>query len=269
MENLRYSQNFLNNQGLVRQLVEGADINSDQLWVDIGVGRGVITKELLKYTQDIIGYEVDRNLLLKLPEEIKNVIKETDFITSTINRKYYAFSNIPFNRTAEIMNKLLLDNNFQGGYLVIQREAFFKFAGAQARKGNSYLSILWGSTFDMEMVYEFRKTDFTPSPSVVCYLIHVTRKNILDLKFADFVSYVYENSTPTVKRVFRGETATLGIGLNIGPTQISLENFMKIYNFLLKNNSRILKESVGSFNKRNRLSNSIEKVHRTRLYSGI
>ena len=49
MQKIAHSQNFLVNNNLVSMLVSNTMFNQDDIILDIGAGKGIITKELAKY----------------------------------------------------------------------------------------------------------------------------------------------------------------------------------------------------------------------------
>lgn len=266
MRNIKFGQNFITNYELVNKLVSKSGIHENELWLDVGSGKGIILNELLKYTSNVVGIELDKNLYLKLKDRFQNIeIVNTDFISYEVGKEYRIFSNIPFNHTADIMKKLLEDNNFKGGYIVMQLEAFFKFAGESAKKHNSFQSILWNMFFDISKVHAFDRHDFNPSPGVHTVLVKVERKEDFNTDFADFVIYLFENSTPTIKRIL-SKTGISGINLNRKPSELKLSEVLEIYKYLLKTNSILLNKSRGKYIRNRQISASLEKVNRTRVY---
>ena len=65
------SQNYINNQQLVRKLLEFVDFESTQTILEIGPGKGIITDALIKQNKKIIAIEADRKLFSELQKNMR------------------------------------------------------------------------------------------------------------------------------------------------------------------------------------------------------
>jgi 23S rRNA (adenine-N6)-dimethyltransferase len=94
MQKIAHSQNFLVNNNLVSKLVSNSMFNQDDIVLDIGAGRGIITNELAKYSKNIIAIEIDEHLFLELLS-IKGikVVKEDFLIYELPQMPFKTFSN--------------------------------------------------------------------------------------------------------------------------------------------------------------------------------
>ena len=134
--NLGYSQNFLVNPTLVSELVKRSGIKPDDLVYEIGPGRGIITEQLAKNCQQVIAIEHDKKLFSELIVKFR-VLKNIKLISGDFLKfdlpstgHYKIFANIPFDLTAEIINKLTMASNPPTvSYLIVQEEAARKYAG--------------------------------------------------------------------------------------------------------------------------------------------
>ena len=128
---LKDSQNFLYDSQLVKKLINLTSINKFDIVYEMGPGKGIITKELDKIVQKVIAVEIDKNLADNLKTQFKNSntsIINGDFLNFSLPKTNYTFvSNMPFNLTAQILNKILdYDNSPVKSYLIMQYEAFLK-----------------------------------------------------------------------------------------------------------------------------------------------
>lgn len=126
---LKDSQNFLYDSQLVKKLINLTSINKFDIVYEMGPGKGIITKELDKIVQKVIAVEIDKNLADNLKTQFKNSntsIINGDFLNFSLPKTNYTFvSNMPFNLTAQILNKILdYDNSPVKSYLIMQYEAF-------------------------------------------------------------------------------------------------------------------------------------------------
>jgi len=107
---LKYSQNFLKSKNLVVKILELSSIGPQDLVLEIGPGKGIITEELARRAREVVAIEKDKGLFLFLKEKFKNnpkiKILNIDFLKFQLPKfPYKIFSNIPFFITGEIIKK--------------------------------------------------------------------------------------------------------------------------------------------------------------------
>lgn len=111
-----YSQNLIRSPLLVKRLLNRSRISCDDIIIEIGAGKGIITKELAKRCKKVVAYEIDPSLYTELSCDLarhSNIeLINSDFLKSTLPKcDYKIFSNIPFNFTSRILDKLLKADN--------------------------------------------------------------------------------------------------------------------------------------------------------------
>ena len=103
---IEHSQNYLHSKQLVATLLSKSNICNDDIIIEIGPGKGIITIELAKKSKQVIAIEFDAKLAKTLSEKYKESKKvqiiEMDFLKYKISVKepYKVCANIPFNITA-------------------------------------------------------------------------------------------------------------------------------------------------------------------------
>lgn len=247
------SQNFLWNRELVKRLVRNSSISQNDLVLEIGPGRGIITDFLLKACKSLTAVETDHELFCFLKEKYKNnknlTLIERDFLDQELpNEPYKIFSNIPFSITGEIIKKLLFDDNPPSEcYLVVQQEAAEKFAISRGK--NSMLAVLFYPWFDIKIVHSFKRTDFRPIPGVnICLLkIHHRETPLLDYHHkSEFRDYVAFSFTKQRSAPYNSPTG-----------------WLKNYHSFMESGKGKL--AYGGFNKWRREEKNLKKIHRTRI----
>ncbi|KKR30766.1 hypothetical protein A2715_02020 [Candidatus Woesebacteria bacterium RIFCSPHIGHO2_01_FULL_39_32] len=250
-----YSQNFLFNRKLITKLVSRSSIGKKDTVLEIGPGRGIITQELLKVAAKVIAVELDSKLYLQLKEKFKNV-KNLELVHDKFSNfklplyPYKVFANMPFVITADVIRKLTSDNNFQEGYLVVQKEAAKKFIGLPYDSKNQMLATLLKPWFEINVCWEFNRYDFVPLPSVDTTMIRIIRvkKPVIDQNrarlYKDFVLYSY-NRSKVAKLIF---------------TQL----IKQFNNFVRKANPEQISTVTQTARRISRQQELIQKIHRTR-----
>lgn len=259
------SQNFIKSNFLVSQLIEYSSLNKNDLVVEIGPGRGIITKGLIKAVKEVIVIEKDKLLYQKLVEEFGNInnlkIINKDFLYWYLpNKPYKVFSNIPFNITADIIDKLLkAENKPLEIYLVIQTEAAEKYIGNIGLETQN--SILAKIFYDVEIVGDLDRTAFTPKPQINISFIKFFLKPDVNIdsniyqQFRDFVIFGFNQWKSDIfnayKKVFSYQQFKIinkNLKINqLKPSQLNLNQWEDFFDIFQKFVPSIKKDLVLGF----------------------
>ena len=80
MLDIKYSQNFYTNLSKLQQVLEKISFSKGDLVLDIGAGKGFLTKALLKYSHNVIAYELDTKYFQLLKNELDIDVRNEDFL---------------------------------------------------------------------------------------------------------------------------------------------------------------------------------------------
>jgi len=239
-------QNFIKYRGLVSELIAESDINKDDLVVEIGSGKGIITQALIKSAANVMGIEKDSTLVTGLHKKfdgIKNLeIIEGDILKTKLpDEEYKIFSNIPFSITSEILTHVLQSKVLPSSmYLIMQQETAEKFSGARCE---TLSSILTKPFFEIKILGEIDRTNFTLKPQVhIMFTSFVRRKQPFikeeDKKiFRQFVTYGFSQWKETVmdsyKKVLtfdqiKNVKKMLKIG-DVKPSELSFDKWLLLF----------------------------------------
>lgn len=285
-KSIRYSQNFLKSLQLVQKLVEQSSIQLNDTVIDIGAGRGVITEVLSTFCKKVIAIEADLTLTGILRQKFQNnpkiQIETGDFFDYLLpNEPYKVFSNIPFNRTADVIRKLINTPNPPGDtYLIVQKEAAYKFIGSPVSK-ESLFSVTIKPWFEPSIEYHFLRSDFDPCPDIDIVLLRIKKLEIPLIsddqsnQYKDFVSYAFNRSNPNLKKglrtiftpnQFSRLIQPLHLNESIVPTQLSFKQWIELFQAFVRLVDNQKKQIImGSASKIAREQSKIDKFHRTRV----
>lgn len=191
------SQNFLTSSKTIQRLLRLTSINKNDSVIEIGCGKGHITKELIKICNDVDAFEIDYKLYDKLQNKFGNTeklnLKYMDFLKADLpkHEPYKVFSNIPFSITSDIIRKLTAAKNPPSEmWLIMEKGAAKRFMG---NPNDTLSSIIVKPFFEMKIKYYFQRQDFHPMPSVDTVLLHFIRKIQPDISISqqkDFARFV-------------------------------------------------------------------------------
>jgi len=280
---IKHSQNEIVNKYLIQRLVNQSSITKGDLAYDIGAGSGAISKALLDKGARVIALENDKRLYLKCQHKFINQdrfeIYLMDFLIWQFPRhqKYKVFSNIPFFRTADIVNKLLLNKEPpEDCYLIVQKEAAEKYAGIPE---DTLASLLIKPLFWIDIIYRFQRNDFHPAPSVDVVLLQIEKRKcrlVPDRHYGlykDFIVFCHEGSNRTVKKSLKElftyhQLKQLSDSLNIdyraSPTDLTFTQYLSLFHFYLEHNLRNKNVIRGAEARLRKQQADIVKTHRTR-----
>lgn len=101
-------QHLLDDPGVVRMMVEEAELEPDSVVVEPGAGLGTITKELAATAETVFAYENDASMAAALREEVAEtdnvVVREEDIMAADLPSRFDRMvGNIPFHLSAELV----------------------------------------------------------------------------------------------------------------------------------------------------------------------
>lgn len=250
-------QNFLISPYPVKDIVKASNLNKDDIVLEIGPGKGVLTKKLMEVGVKVISIEKDKDLIPLLQEKFKNEIKNKNLtliegdildieINDLIKNKYKLVANIPYYITGSILRKFLEEKiKPEQIVLLIQKEVAERIVAKN--KKESILSISVKFFGDPYYVRTVSKGSFDPKPKVDSAIINIknTSKNsnnkIDNEKFFNLIHLGFAHKRkqllPNLARVFPKDTISsifskLEINQKSRAEDLSLDNWINIYNLL-------------------------------------
>jgi 23S rRNA (adenine-N6)-dimethyltransferase len=214
---------------------------------EIGPGNGIITAVLARAAANVIAIEKDPELVRRLNErfgQVENItIIEGDFLDySFVRSRYKIFGNIPYNRTAQIVRKILYEKCGPcEAYLIMQKEPAKKFCGSSRE---TLFSILIKPFFELQILTQLKRTDFWPVPKIDSVLLSIKRRDIPFIARQDaslyrrFVHYGFDKWKPKLRLSFKNVftykqwrrlARDLAFPLNATPTELNVDQWLGLY----------------------------------------
>ncbi|WP_294153322.1 16S rRNA (adenine(1518)-N(6)/adenine(1519)-N(6))-dimethyltransferase RsmA [uncultured Clostridium sp.] len=179
-------QNFLIDDSVLTDIVEGADVDDRDFIIEIGPGVGTLTAKLLMKAKRVTSIELDNDLIPILQEElgkhenfnlIHNDALKVDFnalIGEEESVKLVA--NLPYYVTTPIIVKLLKDGyNFKSLTIMIQKEVAERIDAEPNCKEYGALSVLVQYYCNTSIVRRVAPSCFIPRPKVESIVIKLDR----------------------------------------------------------------------------------------------
>ncbi|HXK31941.1 MAG TPA: 16S rRNA (adenine(1518)-N(6)/adenine(1519)-N(6))-dimethyltransferase RsmA [Candidatus Paceibacterota bacterium] len=174
----RLGQNFLADSGAIKKIIKAADLNSEDLVLEIGPGLGVLTKELVQKVKKVIAVEKDKNMVKLLKESLNN--KNLEIIDRDILKfipefkNYKIVANLPFYLTAPVIRRFLeaINNPSQQMVLVVQKEVGQRICASPPKM--SILAVSVQAYAKTEIVSYISRKSFWPVPKVDSAIIKIS-----------------------------------------------------------------------------------------------
>lgn len=209
----KLGQNFLKDKKTAEKIAEAADLKPDDIVLEVGPGKGILTEELAKKAGKVAAVEIDKKLVALLKDKFKNQenmeIMEKDVLRMDIsetldchseqsgvrsrnlnnnkirslgrlgmtNYNYKVVANIPYYITAPIIKKFLESENPPSEMiLMVQKEVAERICAGPKKMSILAVSVQYYA--DAEILFNVPRENFDPVPEVdsVVIKIEVRRK---------------------------------------------------------------------------------------------
>ena len=264
--NKGYGQNFLIDQNVVDGIIEKAEVNKDDLIIEIGPGLGNLTSPLLENAGKVICIELDPKMvgiltdrfsLYKNFELINDDVLKVDLnkIISDNNefKSAKVVANLPYYITTPIIMKLLEDKlNLESITVMVQKEVTERLADKPGGKEVGAITYSINYYTNPEIIIDVPRDSFIPAPNVDSAVIKLDvlknpKVNVLDEElFFKIIKFSFlqkrktlinslSNSGLIPKDLLEEVLNNLGIDLRVRAEQLTLEDFARITNYLKEN----------------------------------
>lgn len=179
-------QNFLIDDSVPRDIVAGAEVDENDLVIEIGPGVGTLTAQLLNKAKKVIAIELDNDLIPILNQEIGDNPKFTlihkDALKVNFNeiigeeKGVKLVANLPYYVTTPIIVKLLKEGyNFKSLTIMIQKEVAERMNADPGNKDYGSLSLLVQYYCNTKIVRRVPPQCFIPRPKVDSIVIRLDK----------------------------------------------------------------------------------------------
>lgn len=181
-----YGQHFLNREDIAERIAHSLQYTDTyQHILEVGPGRGMLTKYLLQLDTPLTVVEADRDMVLYLQKyypQLKGHIIAQDFLKVPLDQVFagQAFGligNFPYNISSQILFKML-DFREQIPEMVgmFQKEVAQRVIAGPGSKTYGVLGVLVQAYYKGEYLFHVDKGCFTPPPKVQSGVIRLTRR---------------------------------------------------------------------------------------------
>jgi 16S rRNA A1518/A1519 N6-dimethyltransferase RsmA/KsgA/DIM1 with predicted DNA glycosylase/AP lyase activity len=188
MKRRRLGQHYLVDRTVVRRIVSLAGIRPTERVLEVGTGKGVLTKELVGLGASYLGYEVDRRNFEETKKMVHGPAARLALGDAFDQRAEFdvLVSSLPYSESTRFV-RWLTGIDFGRAVVVLQDDFVRKIMappGARDYRGISALSQL---CFEIRVIDEVKRESFVPRPKVESVIasflpkLRITRSEASDI----------------------------------------------------------------------------------------
>jgi 16S rRNA (adenine1518-N6/adenine1519-N6)-dimethyltransferase len=248
----RFGQHFLRDSTTIQRIIRLIDPLPGQSLVEIGPGRGALTKPLLQAAQRLEAIELDRDLISSLQNQCQGLgelcVYSADALTFDFSRLcrnghlLRVVGNLPYN----IATPLIFHLFHQAAYIcdmhfMLQREVVERMVARPATAAYGRLSVMTQYYSYVEWLFDVEPDAFRPPPKVKSAFIRVQPHRQPPVRvnderwFAEVVRQAFSQRRKTLRNALRPlfSIATIeAAGINPGMRSecLTLKDFAALSN---------------------------------------
>jgi 16S rRNA (adenine1518-N6/adenine1519-N6)-dimethyltransferase len=191
-------QHFLNDRNIIRKIVLAIGIEPGDHLVEIGPGRGALTRALLERGVHVDAVEVDRELAAELPRLLPGThltihcadALKFDFAVLADDRPLRLAGNLPYNISTPLLFHLMSHAGlFRDLHVMLQKEVVERIVAPPGSRTYGRLSLTVQARCQAENLFGISPGCFTPPPKVDSAFLRLTPRPAAELgirSLADF-----------------------------------------------------------------------------------
>ena len=255
MRKPKLGQNFLRDAGASTRIVEALGDTSHSTVIEIGPGRGALTRLLAKRTAHLIAIELDSRLATELRREFdrqRNVeIVEASFLDVNLagllqpHARTKVIGNIPYYITSDILLRLFAQHeSIETIVIMVQKEVADRLAAKPGSRDYGMLTVTAQLFSDIEQLFTLPPTMFSPPPKVHSTVLRLriapksTKLNLDANAFMQFCKLAFSQKRKTLVNNLRERYGVdeikkalqkIGVPEGLRAEALSLEELANIY----------------------------------------
>lgn len=253
----RLGQNFLVDKNIQKKIIDCLELKSSDIILEIGAGRGELTRLAAKKVNRVYALEIDPWLCKVLEENLKDYtnieIINQDILRFNFKRffadlknKIIVFGNIPYYICTPIIEHLIkFRDKIETIFITVQKEFAKRIIALPGSKDYGASSCFVQYYLKPQIILQIKKTCFFPRPNVDSTLVRLkvrTKPFVLpknEKLFFKIIRTAFNKRRKTLRNSLRGILPQekleeffyrYNIESNIRPEDLSLEDFANLAN---------------------------------------
>lgn len=202
---MRRGQHFLVDDRIAQRQVAYAELSRDDVVLEIGAGKGALTRRLAAAADHVVAIEIDSSLAAMLDglenvEVVQGDALAVDFDALGFNK---VVANLPYQISSPVTFKLL-EQDFDLGVLMYQKEFAERLVAAPDTDSYARLSVMAQYAADWELLETVSPGAFHPPPRVQSAVVRMAPMEPLfsvvdEAVFADVVRALFSHRRKKIR----------------------------------------------------------------------
>lgn len=242
-----FGQHFLVEEEIAARLASSLNTEGCATVVEIGPGKGILTRYLIQQPLPVVAVELDRDLIPFLTKEFKNTtlqivpgdilhVRLEELVTP--NEDFVIVGNFPYNISSQIVF-LGLQHRHQVPFMagMFQYEVANRICAGPGSKTYGVISVMVQAYYRAELLFKVGPESFAPPPKVQSAVIALTRyqKEVEDVPFnvlRQIVKVAFHQRRKKLRNTLtsimpESLLTEMGVGA-LRPEQLSVDQFVMI-----------------------------------------
>jgi len=177
-KSLQRDQHFMVDKSIIRKIILFANIKPNENVVEIGAGKGILTKELAKISGKVTAIEIDKKLKPVLEKELRGFNNATILIKNALKVDLSSdkiVGNIPY-AICESLIQRLPRYRFKKAVFTVSKSFAYRLLAKPGDENYSNLSVFSQKNFEIKIELYVPKDAFKPKPKTNSVVISVIKK---------------------------------------------------------------------------------------------
>lgn len=200
----RLGQHFLTSKTIAQKIIDSAMINQDDVVLEIGTGKGIMTELLCKGSKHVISIEKDTALYEKAKKAFATFpnLKLVNEDAFSEKRDFdILVSNLPYSESRNAF-EWLANQRFKEAYVMVQKEFAEKLMTSK-KKERKAISIIANHAFLMEKILNVSKNNFNPPPKVDSVVLKIVRKKTISEDLIKSINMIFSYRKKTIQNILK------------------------------------------------------------------
>lgn len=264
-------QHFLHNPRVLSKILKQIDPSEDDVYIEVGAGKGALTKPLAEKAGKVYAIEKDKTLVSILKEKLPSnailvdadvlKVRFTDILSADLHAKKIStgehpakktikiVGNLPYSVSSPVLFKVLEEKDiFAECTFLLQKEVADRICAGPGTKKYAPLSILFQKDFKVRLCFVVEPGSFSPPPKVRSALVQFKKREgpLFDLRdeegFRSFLKSAFRHRRKTLfnnllmsgirNSLLHKAFAELRLDQKVRPEHIGPREFAGLFNFL-------------------------------------
>jgi 16S rRNA (adenine1518-N6/adenine1519-N6)-dimethyltransferase len=192
MKRRRLGQHYLVDPEIIRKIVAEAKIERTDRILEIGTGRGALTKELVGLGASLEGFEIDRENFSATAKAVEGTGARTHLADAFKENPEFdvLVSSLPYSESSTFID-WLGGTIFRRAVVVLQDDFVRKMTAPPGDRNYRGISALAQISFDMQIVGKVGRRSFSPPPKVNSAIVSFTPKTRVSRAEASNISRLF------------------------------------------------------------------------------